>query len=61
MGTETRILHVETEKLEVYLLCKRVRSKVRRKTCRVIRSRIRTTRGKGPGGACCDYTDLLSD
>lgn len=35
--------------------------KVRRKTCRVIRNRIRTARGKGPGGAFSDYTDLLSD
>lgn len=31
MGTEARIQHVETEKLEVYLLCKRVRSKKMRK------------------------------
>lgn len=27
MGTEARIQHMETEKLEVYFLCKRVREK----------------------------------
>lgn len=31
MGTEARIQHMETEKLEVHLLCKRVRSKKVRK------------------------------
>lgn len=31
MGAEARIQHVETEKLEVYLLCKRGRSKEIRK------------------------------
>lgn len=31
MGTEARIQHMETEKLEVYFLCKRVRSKKVRK------------------------------
>lgn len=31
MGTEVRIQHLETEKLEVYLMCKRVRSKKIRK------------------------------
>lgn len=31
MGTEAGIQHMETEKLELYLLCKRIRSKKIRK------------------------------
>lgn len=60
MGTEARMQHMKTEKLEVYLLCKRVRSKgkperVRRKTCRELRNRLRRAGGKGHGRAFCDY------